>query len=157
MSRMDDTGRLAAADAPDERRRIVAARTRFARCFAALSAGVVAAAAPVHAANLPDYPVMMRAAVDELIASQTSSGLFPYGFDFLADKPLEPERVSPSNLIRQAGTASMLADGHARPWSVAVPRQVMLLLSRLAAQKKGGPAGPPRGETPTTLSRSSPG
>ena len=64
-----------------------------------------------------DYPALMRATVDALIASQTQSGLFPYGFDFLADQPLEPGRVPPENLIRQAGTASALeaADGAASP------------------------------------------
>ena len=77
--------------------------------------GIVAAAfltvAPATgAADLAvDYPSMMRSTVDGLIASQAASGLFLYGFDFLADKPLEPGRVSPENLIRQAGTASALA------------------------------------------------
>jgi hypothetical protein len=51
----------------------------------------------------------MRLTVDGWLASQPAEGLFPYGFDFLADSPLEPNRVSPSNLIRQAGTASALA------------------------------------------------
>jgi len=57
-----------------------------------------------------DRAAMMRLTIDGLIASQTGEGLFPYGFDFLADKPLEPDRMSPSNLIRQAGTASVLAE-----------------------------------------------
>lgn len=51
----------------------------------------------------------MRLTVDHLLASQTSEGLFPYGFDFQANQPLEADRMSPSNLIRQAGTASALA------------------------------------------------
>ncbi len=51
----------------------------------------------------------MRLTVDGWLASQTDEGLFPYGLDFLADSPLEPNRVSPANLIRQAGSASALA------------------------------------------------
>jgi len=51
----------------------------------------------------------MRLTVDGWLASQTAEGLFPYGFDFLTDSPLEPNRASPSNLIRQAGSASALA------------------------------------------------
>ena len=89
--------------------------------LARLLGGILAAtwltiAAPLQAAearpdaDVPvDYRALMRSTVDALIASQTQSGLFPYGFDFLADQPLEPGRVSPENLIRQAGTASALA------------------------------------------------
>ncbi|MGE5089343.1 MAG: hypothetical protein ACM3QY_09490, partial [Candidatus Levyibacteriota bacterium] len=61
-----------------------------------------------------DYAALMRATVDGLIASQQPDGLFPYGFDFLADQPLEPGRLSPENLIRQAGTASALAEYYLR-------------------------------------------
>jgi hypothetical protein len=79
------------------------------RAARGLSAAALAIAATAHAATVPDYPAMMRAAVDQLIASQTSSGLFPYGFDFLADEPLERGPISSHNLIRQTGTASVLA------------------------------------------------
>src|SRR5689334_5349206 len=88
----------AAMDPAHKRRRFAVASARFVRCFTAVSAAVLAVAVPALAASPPDYPAMMRLAVDQWIASQNSSGLFsPYGFDFLADKPLEPERVSPSN------------------------------------------------------------
>jgi len=56
-----------------------------------------------------DYAAMMRLTVDGLIASQSAEGLFPYGFDFLSDRELEPDRMSASNLIRQAGTVAALA------------------------------------------------
>jgi hypothetical protein len=79
-----------------------------------LAAGLLAgatmlcAAAPAaHAAS--DFSGMMRSTVDGLVASQSAEGLFPYGFDFLADRPMEPDRMSPSNLIRQAGSVSVLA------------------------------------------------
>lgn len=92
------------------RRRQSMASMRPARRHAwGMSAAALAMVATVHAAGLPDYPAMMRAAVDQLIASQTSSGLFSYGFDFLADEPLERDQISPYNLIRQTGTASVLA------------------------------------------------
>ncbi len=84
---------------------------QLVRAFGGIVAATFLTVAPaLRAADLAvDYPSMMRSTVDGLIASQTASGLFPYGFDFLADKPLEPGRVSPENLIRQAGTASALA------------------------------------------------
>jgi hypothetical protein len=56
-----------------------------------------------------DYSGTMRSTVDGWVASQTPEGLFPYGFDFLADRPIEPDRMSPSNLIRQAGSTYALA------------------------------------------------
>ena len=51
---------------------------------------------------------MVRLSVDALVASQVD-GLFPYGFDFMADTPIEANRVSAQNLIRQALTAFALA------------------------------------------------
>ena len=56
-----------------------------------------------------DHAAIMRLTVDGLIASQSAEGLFPYGFDFLSDKAMEPEHASASNLIRQAGTVAALA------------------------------------------------
>jgi len=79
-------------------------RARVRLAFAALVLGCVSVASLAA-----DYSAAMRVTVDGWLASQTAEGLFPYGFDFLADSPLEPGRVSPSNLIRQAGSASALA------------------------------------------------
>jgi hypothetical protein len=83
---------------------------RFRRCWAA--GGLVAAMAlnSALAAESPaDLAGTMRRTVDGLLASQLPEGLFPYGYDFRTDKQLEPDRMSPLNLIRQAGTASALA------------------------------------------------
>ena len=84
-------------------RRIHASAARTFACAIVVFASV-SAAAPTS-----DYSAAMRLTVDGWLASQTTEGLFPYGFDFLSDSPLEPGRVSPSNLIRQAGSASGLA------------------------------------------------
>lgn len=63
--------------------------------------------APLSVAS--DDSAIMRSTVDHWLATQTAGGLFPYGFDFLADRPMEAHGMSPSNLIRQAGTVSALA------------------------------------------------
>ena len=79
----------------------------IARCC---TAGAFVIAPPSLAADTAlDYAGMMRSTVDGWLASQLPGGLFPYGFDFLAGAPMEPDQLSPSNLIRQAGTASALA------------------------------------------------
>ena len=80
-----------------------------AASFLTVAPALRAADVHVDAGVRVDYPALMRSTVDGLIASQSDTGLFPYGFDFLADKPLEAGRVSPENLLRQAGTASALA------------------------------------------------
>lgn len=90
---------------------------QLARVLSGIVAATLLAIAPaLRAADVSvdldapvDYPALMQSTVDRLLASQSDAGLFPYGFDFLADRPLEPGRVSPENLIRQAGTASALA------------------------------------------------
>ncbi len=75
-----------------------------------LAAGALAISPGLHAAGVAvDYPGLMRSTVDGWIAAQTAGGLFPYGFDFLADQALEPDRMTASNLIRQAGSAYALA------------------------------------------------
>lgn len=51
----------------------------------------------------------MRLAVDSWTASSQPPDLLLYGFSFLTDKPLEPDLVSPSNLIRQASSSAALA------------------------------------------------
>lgn len=74
------------------------------------SAALSYASWPVVAApGAIDYAAMMRSTADGLIASQSAEGLFPYGFDFLSDRPTESDQMSASNLIRQAGTVSVLA------------------------------------------------
>ena len=85
-----------------------------AATFLTVAPALRAADARMDAGGPVDYPALMQSTVDGLIASQSDTGLFPYGFDFLADQPLEPGRVSPENLIRQAGTASALAEYYRR-------------------------------------------
>ena len=53
------------------------------------------------AADAVDIPAVMRLTAEYWIAAE-SDGFLPYGFDFLADKPLEPDRMSAPNLVRQA-------------------------------------------------------
>jgi hypothetical protein len=60
------------------------------------------------AAEAPDLPAIMRLTADYWIASELD-GFLPYGYDFLADKPLEPGRMSAPNLVRQAATAFAVA------------------------------------------------
>jgi hypothetical protein len=62
-----------------------------------------------NASAAPDIPAIMRLTVDSWITSQ-SAGFLPYGFNFLADKAIEPDRMSPANLIRQASSAFALAN-----------------------------------------------
>ena len=78
-----------------------------------------------------DYPALMQSTVEGLIASQLPDGLFPYGYDFLADEPLEPGRLSPENLIRQAGMASVLADYYQRTHDPRLREPNLHLLSAL--------------------------
>lgn len=68
---------------------------------------VVAAPGLAHAADNAGFA---RRAVDQLVASQLPSGLFPYDFDFMADKgePMEPLTIA--NIARQAGTAYGLGE-----------------------------------------------
>lgn len=61
-------------------------------------------------ADQMDYSGSIRLSVDRWLAVQRPSGFFPYGFDFLMDKEMEPNALSGPNLVRQAGTASALAD-----------------------------------------------
>jgi hypothetical protein len=66
------------------------------------------APATFAAADTPDIPAIMRLTVDRWVATQ-AEGLLPYGFDFMADTAIEPNRLSASNLIRQTGAAFALA------------------------------------------------
>jgi hypothetical protein len=61
------------------------------------------------ASPAPDLSALMRLTVDSWVASQ-SAGFLPYGFDFLTDKVLEPNRMSAPNLIRQAAASFALAN-----------------------------------------------
>ena len=58
----------------------------------------------------PDIPAIMRLTVDSWVASSQSAEFLPYGFNFLTDKAIEPDRISPANLIRQASSAAALAN-----------------------------------------------
>jgi hypothetical protein len=65
----------------------------------------------VHAESppqVPDVSAIMRLTVDSWLASQVD-GLLPYGFDFMSDTAIEPDRLSASNLIRQTSAAFALA------------------------------------------------
>src|SRR6266567_514721 len=76
---------------------------------AALSVAATLHAPGADAAAAPDLPAVMRLTVDGWIASQDATGFLPYGFDFLADKAIEPDRMSDANLIRQTGSAFAIA------------------------------------------------
>lgn len=75
-----------------------------------LGALVVAAETPVAASQ-----DQARQAVDWLVRSQLPSGLFTYGFDFLAGVPLQQD-----NIVRQVGIVYFLAEfyGHSGDESV---------------------------------------
>jgi len=80
------------------------------RVLAALCA---VAATPAAVATAADIPAIMRLTVDSWTASSQPPDFLPYGFNFLTDKPLEPDRISPSNLIRQASSSAALASYYA--------------------------------------------
>lgn len=65
---------------------------------------------PAAAATAADIPAIMRLTVDGWLASSQGADFIPYGFNFLADKAIEPDFVSPSNLIRQASSSAALAN-----------------------------------------------
>ena len=60
------------------------------------------------AADTVGIPAIMRFTADYWVGSE-SDGFLPYGFDFLADQPLEPDRMSAPNLVRQAATSFAVA------------------------------------------------
>ena len=74
--------------------------------------GVIAAAwlPPAVAANAADIPAIMRLTVDSWVTSSQGADFIPYGFNFLTDQALEPNLVSPANLIRQASSSAALAN-----------------------------------------------
>jgi hypothetical protein len=73
---------------------------------AATASGCLWAAATA----VPDIPAIMRLTVDSWVAPSQAGDFLPYGFDFMADQPIEPDRISPANLIRQATAAAALAN-----------------------------------------------
>ena len=108
-----------------------AVRGIVAATFLTIAPALRATDARVDAGFPVDYPALMQSTVDGLIASQSDTGLFPYGFDFLADQPLEPGRVSPENLIRQAGTASALAAYYERTHDLRLREPLQRILAAL--------------------------
>ena len=83
---------------------------RGARCSSFCVAGVlwILAAVGAHAGDGES----MRLAADQLVRAQLPSGLFRYDFDFLTGT--ESTGMSSQNLVRQAGTAYVLAQYHGR-------------------------------------------
>jgi hypothetical protein len=79
-----------------------------------------------HAAAQPTDQERMRRAVDYLLAGQLPSGLFVYDFDFVADRPVEPD-----NIVRQAGIAYFLAEYYREAPDPHVRRAIEATLSRL--------------------------
>ena len=80
------------------------------RVMAAICAMTATWHPPAAAATATDIPAIMRLTVDSWVASPQPPDFLPYGFDFLSDKALEPDRISPSNLIRQASSSAALAN-----------------------------------------------
>lgn len=64
-------------------------------------------------AQSEDYSESINLAVNRWLMVQKPSGFMPYGFDFVLDSEAEPNTMSGANLVRQAGTASSLADYYA--------------------------------------------
>ncbi len=88
--------------------------------FAAMIAvGGMAAAwhPPAAAATAADIPAIMRLTVDSWVASSQASDFIPYGFNFLADKALEPDRCfasqsdSPGFVVGRTGQLFRLHPG----------------------------------------------
>jgi len=85
---------------------------RFALRCVLLAMVAVAASGCIWAAAaaVPDIPAIMRLTVDSWVAPSQAGDFLPYGFDFMTDQPIEPDRISPANLIRQATAAAALAN-----------------------------------------------
>jgi hypothetical protein len=78
--------------------------------MAAICAMAAAWHRPAAAATAADIPAIMRLTIDSWTASSQPPDFLAYGFNFLTDKPIEPDRISPSNLIRQASSSAALAN-----------------------------------------------
>jgi hypothetical protein len=85
-----------------------------------------------------DLPAIMRLTVEGWVASQ-KDGLLPYGFDFLSDKPIEPDRMSAPNLVRQTVSAFALARYYEQTKDAGAERAVAEALS--AFGKRSLPIG----------------
>jgi hypothetical protein len=113
---------------------------RFALSFCEVrhrTAAICAIAATLYTFELAaspaiDYAGIMRLTVEGWVASQSPGGLFPYGFDFLADRPMEPDRISPSNLTRQAGSAFALATYYRHSGDPRLQEPIQRILSAFA-------------------------
>ena len=101
---------------------------RAVACAVAVALNAVAPGASAASAA-PDLAAIMRLTVDGWVASQSAGGLFPYGFDFLADSPTEPNYISRSNLIRQAGSAYALASYYRHTSDARLQEPLQRLLS----------------------------
>jgi hypothetical protein len=91
-----------------------------AGAFALVVGGITPAAAQ------PTDQDRLRQAVDYLLAAQLPSGLFVYDFDFVADRPVEPD-----NIVRQAAIAYFLAEYYRDAPDPRVRRAIEATLNRL--------------------------
>ena len=109
------------------RAKVISAYRRKARCanFLAMLSGlsVVLASAAIGQAYADDTE-RMRLAVDQLVRSQLPSGLFPYDFNFLTGSGTDTTNMTSPNLVRQTGTAYVLAAYHARLTDTALRRTI---------------------------------
>lgn len=110
------------------------------------TAATAATAAIAASASPPTTTAaMMRLAAGQLVQAQRDDGLVPYGFDFLADQPIEPDRVSAYNFVRQSYTAFVLAQYYALSRDPGVLSAVRRALDMLA--RHGLPIGKSTAQT----------
>lgn len=83
----------------------------FAMTVAAVAA--ILATAPAGQVRADDGEAM-RLAAGQLVGSQLPTGLFRYNFNFLTGEGTDPKNSTSPNLVRQAGTAYILAEHHLR-------------------------------------------
>src|ERR1700682_5811758 len=123
-------GPIGASDRfPDRATVSEGARARAgARLLLAAVAGAVALVVGgiSPAAAQPTDQDRLRRAVDYLLAAQLPSGLFVYDFDFVADRPVEPD-----NIVRQAAIAYFLAEYYREVPDPRVRRAIEATLGRL--------------------------
>src|SRR3984893_8528393 len=123
-------GAIRASDRfPDRATVSEGARARAgARLLLAAVAGAVALVVGgiSPAATQPTDQEQLRRAVEYLLAAQLPSGLFVYDFDFVADRPLEPD-----NIVRQAGIAYFFAEYYRDVPDPRVRRAIEATLGRL--------------------------
>jgi hypothetical protein len=100
----------------DERASMTRKPLRSSRTPPALVAAIAAVGAMgpawhplAAAATAADIPAIMRLTVESWV-TPSQGDFIPYGFNFLADEAIEPDFVSPANLIRQASSSAALAN-----------------------------------------------